>query len=262
MLEMLQILILAIVQGLTEFLPVSSSGHLVLLQHWFGTAEGDLFLDVMLHIGTLGSVLFVFRREVRRLLALDRAALRYLLALAVGTLPAVAVGLSLRDTVAALFASPAAAAIALLVTAMILFSTRFTRERGEALPDPWQPRAPHLGRALLIGAAQALAITPGISRSGATIAASLWAGLPRAEAARFSFLLSVPAIAGALVLELISGDLPARGGWAGSLLGAAVAFLVGLAAIGWTARAVVGRFFWKFCFYCLALGVAVQIILA
>lgn len=248
-------ILLAVVQGLTEFLPVSSSGHLVLLQYWFGMREGNLFFVVVLHCGTLGSVLWVYRREVRRLLVLDRMAWRYLIAIGIGTVPAIVVSLALGAKVESLFTSPFDAALALLVTAVILLSTRFIRAEGQPLPEPWQPRAPGLGRALLIGTAQALAITPGISRSGATIAASLWAGLPRAEAARFSFLLSVPAIAGALVLELFKEAEPVHTGLGGLLLAAGVAFLVGLVAIHLTARAVVARHFWKFCFYCLVLGV-------
>jgi undecaprenyl-diphosphatase len=257
---MLHILILAAVQGLTEFLPVSSSGHLVLLQHVFGGHEGDLFLDVVLHVGTLGSVLMVYRRDVARLLRLDAAARGYLLALAVGTLPAVAVGLLLKDAVAAAFQSPVFAAGGLLVTGALLLSTRRARP-GEDLPEPWQPRAVVWWRAVLIGCAQALAICPGISRSGSTIAASLWLGLARAEAARFSFLLSVPAIGGALVLTLLDGDLDTRSGVPGLILGALVAFAVGLLAIRWTRLAVIQRHFWKFAWYVLALGVVSLIVL-
>jgi undecaprenyl-diphosphatase len=258
----LQMLTLAVAQGLTEFLPVSSSGHLVLLQHVFGVREGNLFLVVLLHCGTLGSVLVVYRREVLRLLQLDLPALRYLGSLLLATLPAVAAALLAGDLVERLFSNPLGTGVALLVTALVLFSARLTgsarriEENGR-----WQPQAPAAGRSLLIGCAQALAITPGISRSGATIAASLWAGLPRAEAARFSFLLSVPAIGGALLLELVRGERPTEGGVASALVAALVAFAVGLLAIRLTALAVVQRHFWKFGFYCLALGVVVVLLL-
>lgn len=250
---MLDILLLAVVQGLTEFLPVSSSGHLVLLQHLLGSREGDLFLDVVLHVGTLGSVLLVYRREVRRLLRLDRPARGYVLALAVGTLPAVAVGLLLKDLIESAFASPVYAAVGLLLTGGLLLSTRVARA-GQDLPEPWEPRPVPVRTSLLVGCAQALAICPGISRSGATIASSLWLGLGRAEAARFSFLLSVPAIAGALVLQLLDGDLATRSGPVSLALGALVALAVGLVAIRWTALAVVQRHFWKFSIYVFALG--------
>ena len=259
---MLDIILLAVVQGLTEFLPVSSSGHLVLLQHLLGSSEGDLFLDVVLHCGTLGSVLVVYRRDVWRLLRLDAPARLYILALAVGTLPAVAVGLLLKDVVEAVFASPVYAGVGLLVTGAVLLTTRLAPGRGDA-PDTWEPRPVPLGKALLVGCAQAVAICPGISRSGSTIAASLWLGLARAEAARFSFLLSVPAIAGALVLHLLDGDLTTRTGGVGLALAAVVAFGVGLVAIRWTTMAVVQKHFWKFSVYVLVLGaVVVALVLA
>jgi undecaprenyl-diphosphatase len=257
----LQMLTLAVAQGLTEFLPVSSSGHLVLLQQVFGGREGDLFLVVLLHCGTLGSVLMVYRREVRRLLRLDAPARRYVGSLLLATLPAVVAALLAGDLIERLFNNPLDTGIALLITALLLFSARWTTSARQIEEDVWQPQAPVPGRALLIGCAQALAITPGISRSGATIAACLWAGLPRAEAARFSFLLSVPAIGGAMLLELVKGERPAEGGLALALLAAAVAFAVGLLAIRLTALAVVQRHFWKFGFYCLALGLVVILVL-
>jgi len=257
----LEALLLAVVQGLTEFLPISSSGHLVLLQHVFGADAGDLFLDVVLHCGTLGSVLVVYRREVGRLLRLDGPARAYILALVVGTLPAVVIGLTFKDFLEGLFQDPHAAAVALLATGLILLSTRAATLQAAGQVGVWEPRPPALGKALVIGCAQALAIVPGISRSGSTIATSLWLRLPRAEAARFSFLLSVPAIAGALVLQLLDGDLASRTGPAGLALAAVAAFLVGLLAIRWTALAVVQRHFWKFAFYAIPLGVVALLVL-
>ena len=257
---MLHILILAAVQGLTEFLPVSSSGHLVLLQHLFGGHEGDLFLDVVLHVGTLGSVLVVYRRDVVRLLRLDAPARGYVLALMVGTQPAVVVGLLLKDVVEAVFQAPAFAAAGLLVTGLLLLSTRRARPAAD-LDGPWEPRPVPWLKALLVGCAQALAICPGISRSGSTITASLWLGLARAEAARFSFLLSVPAIGGALLLTLLDGDFDTRSGVPGLILGAVVAFVVGLLAIRWTRLAVIQQHFWKFAFYVLVLGTVALIVL-
>lgn len=254
--DLLNSLLLAIIQGLTEFLPVSSSGHLVLFQRLLGTREGDLLFDVVLHCGTLGSVLLVYRREVGRLLQLDGAARRYLGSLAVGTLPAAVVGLLAKGVITGLFGRPLFAAGGLVLTAGLLFSTRFARRAGAPLPEPWQPRALPPRQALTIGLAQALAILPGISRSGATIAASLWAGLARAEAARFSFLLSVPTIGGALLLQLLDGGAAAGGGQLATLLAAALAaFAVGLLALRWTALAVVQAHFWKFSIYCLMAGI-------
>jgi undecaprenyl-diphosphatase len=259
--EFLQMIVLAVVQGLTEFLPVSSSGHLVLTQKFLGALEGDVFFDVVLHVGTLGSVLVVYRKDILRLLRLDRPALMYLGGLAVGTLPAVLVGLLAKDAVEGLFHSPLFAAAGLLLTAAILFSTRFTKDSGKTLGEPWEPRAVSLVQALVIGVAQAFAILPGISRSGSTITASLWTGLARAEAARFSFLLSIPAIGGALILQLIGGDVGGRSDIGLLVLAALAAFGVGLLAIRWTALAVVQAHFWKFSFYCVAAGLVALAIL-
>ncbi len=248
------LILLAVVQGLTEFLPVSSSGHLVLLQHWTRVFDGDVFLDVILHVGTLLAVVVVYRREIRRLVAFDAPAVQYLAAMVVGTLPAVGVGLLFKEPIESLFSNPRAAAVALVVTGLILFSTRRTDNKVHNLPGGWHPVAPPLHKALLIGCAQALAIVPGISRSGSTIAASLWLGLARDEAARFSFLLAVPAIAGALVLHVIGGEVDSQAGGLALFLGAVVAFLVGLVAIRLTALLVVQKHFWKFGFYCIPLG--------
>jgi len=258
--EILNMLLLAVVQGLTEFLPVSSSGHLVLFQHFLGVREGDVFFDVILHVGTLGSILVVYRREILRLLKFDRAATGYLVSLVVGTLPAVVVGLLFKSHIEGFYHSPPVAAGGMVFTAVVLFSTRFSRP-SIALDDPWEPRAPALGRALLIGVAQGCAILPGISRSGFTIATALWAGVPRAEAARFSFLLSIPAVGGALVLQLMDGQTSNPEETVRLLLAGLTAFAIGLLAIRWTALAVVQAHFWKFSFYCLFVGVVVLLIL-
>lgn len=249
------LLLLAVIQGLTEFLPVSSSGHLVLIQQRAQVFRGDVFLDVVLHVGTLLAVIAVYRREVGRLARFDAPAVQYLVALVVGTLPAVVVGLLFKDAIESLFDSPRAVAVALVVTGGILLSTRRAGSQTRSLPGGWHPVAPPLHKALLIGCAQALAIVPGISRSGSTIAASLWLGLARDEAARFAFLLAVPAILGALVLHLMDGEIETEASPLALILGAAVAFGVGLFAIRLTALMVVQRHFWKFAFYCIPLGV-------
>ncbi len=259
--DFLKMIVLAVLQGLTEFLPVSSSGHLVLTQHFLGVLQGDIFFDVILHMGTLGSVLVVYHKEILRLLRFDKPAIGYLISLAVGTLPAVVVGLLAKDAIEALFHSPFFAAGGLLVTAVILLSTRFSRDSGSTISEPWEPKAIAPVPAVLIGLAQAFAILPGISRSGSTIAASLWLGVARAEAARYSFLLSIPAIGGALVLQLLDGQVSGRSDISMLVAAAVVAFAMGLLAIRWTALAVVQAHFWKFSFYCLSAGLTAFAIL-
>ncbi len=261
--DMIQLVILAVVQGLTEFLPVSSSGHLVLLQNWFSTFTGDVFLDVVLHGGTLAAVVVAYWKDIRRLLSFDAPAVQYMVALATATVPAVIVGLIFKDTVTRLFHDPRVAAVCLVVTGLILLSTRLAKDSDgrRRIRGEWHPVAPPLYKAFLIGFAQAMAITPGISRSGSTIAASLWLGLGREEAARFSFLMAVPAIAGALLLETMKGLPTTAATPFGLVLGVLVAFLVGLAAIRLTALLVVQRHFWRFAFYCVPLGLVMFVIL-
>ncbi len=250
------LLLLAVVQGLTEFLPVSSSGHLVLLQYWLGAFQGDMMVEVVLHAGTLAAVLTIYRREVRRLFRLDAPALQYLFTLALATVPVGVVGLLLKDQLEGAFGSPRLVSVTLVVTGLVLFSTRRHDGRERQLGGEWYPLPPTPLQSLLIGTAQAAAILPGISRSGSTIAASLWLGLERAEAARFSFLMSVPAILGALVVEVVGGGVHDTTATVPQLLAAAAAaFLVGMGALRLTALLVVQRHFWRFGLYCVPLGV-------
>jgi len=252
----LKLIVMAIVQGLTEFLPVSSSGHLVLLHHWMEALQGDLFFDIVLHVGTLGAVVVVYRNELLRLFKFDRQALNYIAALIIGTIPAVIVGLLLKDFMEGLFGSPRAAGYALLFTGFVLLTTRKAVIKNSHDSD--ELVSPGLLKAFLIGCAQAVAITPGVSRSGMTIASSLLLGLPRVEAARFSFMLAIPAIAGALVLQLLDGAATETLASPVQLvITAIVAFVFGLLAIRLTALAVVKSHFWKFAFYCMPLGLLV-----
>jgi len=251
------LLVLALVQGVTEFLPVSSDGHLVLVQNWLAAGHGSLGMDVALHLGTLAAVLVVYRADlaalVRRLLAGDaREPLLILLA----TLPAAAVGLGLRAQIEGLFASSRVAALGLLATAVFLLLGERARRR--AGPAPGRPI--DWREALWIGAAQALAPLPGVSRSGTTIATGLMRGIEAPAAARFSFLLSIPAVAGAVVLEV--PDLVREGGFGPELLLAVlVCFAVGVCALRFLIR-FLGRGAFRWCaYYCLVLGTTALVLL-
>lgn len=226
-----QLLVLAVVQGVSEFLPISSDGHLVLTQTWLGFQGPHLAVDVALHLGTLMAVLVVFRKDLFTLLGdLQRGEWRDIGLLALGTLPAVVIGLSLQDVFERLFQSGRAAAIGLLVTAAFLAVGERARRRAVAA-DPEQPERPLDWKdALWIGGMQSLAILPGVSRSGTTIATALVRRVPATQGARYSFLLSIPAVAGAVVLKV--PEL-AEGGHLGADLALAVgaAFLVGVLAL-------------------------------
>lgn len=192
-------IILGLVQGLTEFLPVSSSGHLVMTQTFLGIPSPGVFLEVVLHVATLLSVVVVYRTKLLTLLVgtarRDRDALRYVGMLVLATLPVVVIGLLFRDAVETAFDTPYVTGFMLLVTGAILYSTSWGLQDR---PDS-EPRSRH---ALGMGFAQCLALLPGISRSGSSIAAGLWLGLKGEQAAEFSFLMSIPAIAGAAILQI------------------------------------------------------------
>jgi undecaprenyl-diphosphatase len=199
---MFQDIVLGLLQGLTEFLPISSSGHLVVVPAVLGWDEPSLTFDVLLHLGTLVAVVIYFRHELIGLAlgilgrGMDApAARRMALYLAIGTVPAAVAGLVLGDFFEGLFESPYTTCAELVATALVLLAL-------ERLGERTRRRPLDAGVATGVGVAQAVAILPGISRSGATIGAGLALGLPREESTRFSFLLSIPAIAGAGVLSL------------------------------------------------------------
>jgi undecaprenyl-diphosphatase len=228
-------IILGLVQGLTEFLPVSSSGHLVLVPGMLGWDEPPLGLTVLLHLGTLVALLVYFRNEIAGLVlgvlgrgpdvAASRRIVRFLV---IGTIPAVIAGLAFGGFFEDSFRRPYESSIELFCTACILVATEKFGER--AVRHDLDDR-----RSAAIGTAQAVAILPGISRSGSTIGTGLLAGLSREEATRFSFLLSIPAIGGAGVLDLAKGDLVVS---AASLTGMVVSGVVGFASIHYLLRFV------------------------
>ena len=251
-------LILGILQGLTEFLPVSSSGHLVLGQRILGLKEPELFFDVLLHVGTLAAVLTFYGKDLWRIARgwcaslagkdsdNDGARTGWLLIL--GSVPAGIVGVFLGGLVEQMFASPRLAACALLVTGGILCL-------GEPKEGAGREEAEMTAKdALIIGVFQAFAIIPGISRSGATIAAALMRGVAREQAARFSFLLSVPAIAGAFALKVKDLEGPLGEKLLPYAVGALAAGIVGATALGWLIRLVRGGNLARFRYYCWGAG--------
>jgi undecaprenyl-diphosphatase len=245
-----------LIQGLTEFLPVSSSGHLVLIPALFGFEEPSLAASVMLHLGTLLAVVAYYRTDLLHLLHLrrDPEARRILLLLAIGTVPAALVGLTLHGPVETVFSEPWLVAVALMVTgAILLFSLLVGKGVRRLAEGRWTD-------GVVVGLAQAFALLPGISRSGMTITAGMAQGFQRKEAARFAFLLSIPAIAGAALLDGM--DLVERGGFTSDLLlGMAVAAVVGYLAIAGLIRVLVRVGLLPFALYCLAFGTAAYFLL-
>ncbi len=244
-----------VIQGLTEFLPVSSSGHLVVIPELLGLDAPDLATSALLHLGTLVAVVLHYRGDLRWLTTFrtDRVARRVLVLLLLASVPS-GLALLVEDQVETLQASTTAVGIALIVTGVIIWTAdRFLDRVGE-LETFGFPKA------LLVGFAQLVAVIPGISRSGSTITAGMGLGLSRVQAARFSFLLGVPAIAAAGTLqgkELLDGTGIPPSAW----LGVAVAAVSGYAAIALLLR-VLGRVGLRpFAPYCLLIGVVSLVVL-
>jgi undecaprenyl-diphosphatase len=261
--NVLEALLLGIVQGATEFLPISSSGHLVLVPWLLGWENRGVAFDAMLHLGTLVAVVAFFREELRglmvaALLSIKERSLagdplrKTAWCVVLGTLPAALVGFAFEDLFEALFAAPVCVGTFLLVTGTLLAISERRGQMALGLDQVgWQD-------ALVVGLGQALAIAPGISRSGATISAGLWRGLGREAAARFSFLLSAPIIFGAGVYKLkdLWGTPLAVESPVALLAGFLAAAISGFLSIGFLLRYLRRRRLYPFAVYCWAAGLA------
>lgn len=256
----LEYIILGVVQGLTEFLPVSSSGHLVLGQELLGVQSNQSILfEVTVHVATLLAVFVVFWARIKRLAAfpfqrgggplMKRDEARWWLHVLAGTFVTGVIGLTFKDQLESLYDKPLVVAGMLAVTGAIIFGTKFAA-RGDGTRLVLAP----LWIGAAIGLAQALAITPGISRSGMTIAAALYLGMQRDDAGEFSFLLAIPAILGAALLH--AKDLSGiDGAEIGPLMAAFVAaFAVGLIALKVLLRFVRQGRLHYFAWYCWAVS--------
>lgn len=263
-----QALALGVLQGGTEFLPISSSGHLVLAQNLMPGLAGPLLLfDVVVHLGTLFAIALMLRARVAALL---RAAVsflpgtrveasptdrRWVILIAIGSLPTAFLGLLLRGAAEALLEQPAGVGAALLVTALLLLLSERLGRRSRA--------APELGvlDALACGLAQGLAVLPGISRSGATVAAALWRDVRGEVAVEFSLLLSMPAVAGAALLVALQGAGEVQLSHLAPLgVGFAAALVSGILALKALVWAVTRRRLLPFALYCATVGVGALIL--
>lgn len=269
--SVLEAIFLGIVQGLTEFLPVSSSGHLAIAQHYLPNFHqpGVLF-DVLLHLGTLLTIIIYFRREIFSIFtsllpkpqggldpreeAARKAHRNLAFFIVVGSLPAAGVGLGFEQQLIKLFSSILLVGAMLMVTGTALFLA-------ESIPQSAPgKRQIGTGNALIIGLAQAFAIIPGISRSGLTIAAALLRGIEGEAAVRFSFLLSIPAILGAVALSCKDLDqIPAGEIWA-YVAGSLTAVIIGLASLWLLQKMVRLRRLRLFAYYCWVVGATVLLI--
>jgi len=264
----LQAAVLGVVQGLTEFLPVSSSAHLAIVQRWYALDPESLAMHVfdgLVHIGTVLAVFIVFagplRRYGRRLMGElssnrtgKRYALRVLLLGVVATIPTGVIGIGFKKTFERAFGEPVWIGMGLLITGVLLAATAGVGRGKRGWKDfGWW-------RAALVGTAQGMAIWPGMSRSGSTICAAAFCGLRRRWAAEFSFFIAIPAIVGATALKFreaitmtVESAVPVE--WGPTLVGAAVSLVVGVASLRFLLGAVRRAKLHLFSFYCWAVGV-------
>tara|TARA_Y100001970_G_scaffold146966_1_gene180453 strand:- start:1144 stop:1902 length:759 start_codon:yes stop_codon:yes gene_type:complete len=247
--QITDVIILGALQGLTEFLPISSSGHLVLGQYFLNVKSPGNTLEILFHLGTLGSVIFVFIPDIINILITikKKSTQKLLMYIFVATIPAVIIGFTLRNKIEILFESVNSVGFALFFTGLVLIlSSIFKNKNSEH----------SLFSSLVIGFGQALAIIPGISRSGMTITISLFFGFSPRESAKFSFLLSIPVISGAGILgiqdiqsnEIFSADI--------IIVALLSSFFIGIIALRVLIKLLELGKFYIFGFYCICLGLA------
>jgi len=245
-------IILGLIQGLTEWLPVSSSGHLVIYQQLFNTGT-PVVVDVMLHVATLLVILLVFWKDIIEMLAavvtLDFRSKYGKLAIliVIGSIPTAIIGLVFHDVFIGLYSNLTYVGIALMINGTILFSTKFFKGNGKI----------RVLDSMIIGIAQGIAIIPGISRSGITISTGLFRGVDRKAAAAFSFLLAVPAIAGAAILE--SRNLTADIDYLALGSAMIVAVIIGYLSLRLVLKIVLRKKLHYFSYYCWIVGAIILV---
>jgi undecaprenyl-diphosphatase len=237
------------IQGLTEFLPISSSGHLVLIPELIGREPPDLGTSAMLHLGTLMAIIVYYRADLLRMARFDRPARKMITLLVIGTIPAVIVGLGFESTLDRLNENARAVAAMLIVTGVVLLATTLIRV-GDRTAASLGPKD-----AALIGLAQSAALIPGISRSGMTISAGLGRAMEPEESARFAFLLGIPAIAGAGLLSAGRAISDGSGIGAETIVATVVAGVVGYLAIALLIRVLTAYGLGPFGVYCVGFGI-------
>jgi len=249
---MFEVTLLSLLQGIAEFLPISSSGHLVLGKSLLGMEEMGIRLDIFLHVGTLAAVFAFYFSVIRRVLV--NREWSYMAKIVLSAVPAGVVGILIKDSLEAAFASPHAVGGALIFTGLVLTATRW-------LPKGDRPVS--FSGALWMGLAQAVAILPGVSRSGMTLAAARCAKVDAEKSAEFSFLMSAPPIAGAALLEVLKlmkaapDAAAAEVSWGLTIYGCVLAAVVGYLALKLLLASLKSRWFWLFGPYCLLAGLTV-----
>jgi len=255
-------MLLGLVQGLTEFLPISSSGHLVLAEYLLGLKRSNVGFELILHLGSLLAIMIFFRRDISRILmsllpakkaprlADDFEGRRWLMMMILACLPTAIIGVVFNDQFEALFGMPHIDAFMLWITGLILVLSDRVNVKDDLGPN----QKIRVHQALIVGVAQGISIIPGISRSGATISAGLFSGLNRPTAARFSFLLSIPAILGAGLFEYQAIAEVSALETGPVIAGTLISFLTSFIAINLLLKLIVKRRLWTFAVYLFFIG--------
>lgn len=252
---MLDAIFWGIIQGLTEFLPISSSGHLVLIPALLDRPAPDLATSAMLHLGTLVAVLVYYRRDIAAMARFDRPARRLITLIVIGSIPAAVLGLTFESRIEELVSEPTVVAWFVVVTGLILLASTLLR-LGDRRVNEIRPVD-----SIVVGVAQSFALIPGISRSGMTITAGLSRGMERTEAARFAFLLGIPVIAGAGLLQMAEALSAGESIPAEVWVGMVAAGLSGYAAIAILLRLLTRVGLAPFGIYCVAFGLLSVVVL-
>ncbi|MCG8516331.1 MAG: undecaprenyl-diphosphate phosphatase [Halanaerobiales bacterium] len=254
--EIIKVVLLGIIQGLTEFLPVSSSGHLVLFQSLFGIESDQLTLEVFLHFGTLLPIIIIFRKDIIDIILFKKEKRQLTWLIIIGMIPTGLIGFFLKDFFAGLYSSVSLVGFMLLITGLLLYLAERLGHNRKSLAEMNGVNAG------LIGIAQGIAIIPGISRSGITIVAALLQGLDRESAARYSFLLSIPVIFGAGLLE--TKDVLASGleglSWLMLAAGTTAAAISGYFAIKYLLHILKKGRLSIFSYYCWTIGLLILLL--
>lgn len=246
---MLKFIILGAIQGITEFLPVSSSGHLTIAQYFLGLNKDLIFLDTILHLGTILALFTFFARDIIAAFKNPKTILN----IAIVTIFTGAIGLTFKHTFESFFSSVRFVSAFLIVNGLILILTKYIKDQSKNI---------RTRNAVIMGIAQGLAITPGISRSGSTIAALLFCGIKREEAFRFSFLASIPAIIGAFIFEAKDMNPFQAFPLSHLAIGILTAYLTGVGALIALSKMIRNNKFYLFGPYCILLGTGLLIFLA
>lgn len=250
--SLFQAIFLAIVQGLTEFLPVSSSGHLVLFQKIFGIDEPPVFFDILLHLGTLGAILFFFKNEIIDLIVNFRKRIKIWFLIIIGSIPAVITGYFLNSKISEIFGSIELVGVMWIIFGLLLLSLKFVKNK----TNKEKLHEISFVDAFVVGLFQATALFPGISRSGSTVTGGLLKKLSPSNAFTFSFLLSIPAILGAVILKVKEIKmLDVNVGLC--LLSMIIAGIIGFFILRVLKKILVSEKFYFFGIYCFVLGLII-----